>query len=180
MKKTHTICVAGDSDLSHLGLKTIEEVRSFGASLASSGSIVNTAASTGFSFWTAKGVTDKGGSVIGFSPAANQVEHRDLYRLPVEAFSSIVYTGFGFPGRNIMMMRSSDALIVGPGYIETFHEFMTALDEGKIIGVWEGDWEIDKAIHDLIGKSGKSMNVIFEKDSTKLLKRVIHILDTNK
>ncbi len=180
MKKTHTICIAGASDLSHLGLSVIDDSRSFGAELAKSGVVVNSATAPGFSFWVSKGVSEKGGTAVGFSPSGNKVEHKERYRLPVEPFSSIVYTGLGFPGRNLMMMRSSDALIVGPGYIETFHEFMMALEEGKIIGVWEGPWEMDEAIHDLIGKKGKSLHVIFEKDPAKLIKRIVSILDTSK
>ncbi|MFT5359803.1 MAG: hypothetical protein ACI88L_000266 [Candidatus Paceibacteria bacterium] len=180
MKNTHTICIAGAADITHLGLDVIDSARAFGKILASSGSIINTAASGGFSFWCAKGVQEKSGTVIGFSPASNKEEHLNLYRLPVDPFSSVVYTGFGFPGRNLMMMRSSDALILGPGYIETFHEFIMALEEGKVIGVLEGPWEIDDAIHDLIGKKSKTMNVIFDKDPEKLLKRVMSILDVNK
>jgi predicted Rossmann-fold nucleotide-binding protein len=180
MKHAHTICIAGATDLSHLGLNTIDEARAFGGALAASGLVIHTATAPGFSFWVAKGARDKGAQVVGFSPAANKAEHTGLYRLPTDQFSSIVYTGFGYPGRNLMMMRSSDALIVGPGYIETFHEFLSALDENKIVGVWEGPWEIDDAIHDLIGKKGKSLNVVFEKDPVKLIKRIQTILDSGK
>ncbi len=179
MKKNYTICIAGAEDLSHLGLKVIDDVKDFGGALATSGVTISTATSSGFSFWAARGASEKKGVIVGYSPASSSREHQDLYKLPTEPFSTIVYTGFGFPGRNIMMTRSADALIVGPGYIETFHEFMMALEEGKIIGVWEGNWEIDEAIHDLIGKKNKSFNVIFEKDATKLVKRIISILDVN-
>jgi len=180
MKQKHSICIAGASDLSHLGLDKIDSVKLFGQELAKAGFVINTATASGFSFWALKGVSEKNGVVIGFSPASNEREHVNLYKLPIEPFSSVIYTGFGYPGRNMIMTRSSDALIIGPGYIETFHEFMMGLEEGKLIGVWEGGWEIDEAIHDLIGKKGKSLNVIFEKDPIKLIERMAKILDVKK
>jgi uncharacterized protein (TIGR00725 family) len=180
MNKKHTICIAGAGDLSHLGLEMIDEAKKLGEYLAEQDVIVHTAAASGFSFWVSKGVVSKKGHTVGFSPAANKDEHSDLYKLPLDPFSSVVYTGLGYPGRNLMMMRSSDALVVGPGQIETFHEFMTALEENKLVGVWEGPWEIDDAVHELIGKKGKTLNVIFEKDPEKLVSRITKILDTNK
>lgn len=180
MKQKHTICLAGASDISYLGLDVLDSVKALGHTLAGEGAVVHTAASSGFSFWLAKGVSEKKGTVIGFSPAATEFEHRDMYRLPTEQFSSIIYTGLGYPGRNLMMMRSSDALIVGPGHIETFHEFMSALEENKLIGVWEGPWEMDEAIREVIGKKGKSLHVIFEKDASKLVQRIVSILDSKK
>jgi uncharacterized protein (TIGR00725 family) len=180
MKQKHTICIAGGSDISYLGLDMIGDARRLGEQLAQEHLTVFAAAAPGFCFWVAKGVSEKSGRAVGFSPAATKHEHRDLYRLPEDPFSSIVYTGLGYPGRNLTMMRSSDALIVGPGQIETFHEFMTALEENKVVGVWEGPWQIDEAIHEVIQKKAKQLNVIFEKDSKKLIERITKILDGNK
>jgi predicted Rossmann-fold nucleotide-binding protein len=181
MKEKYSICVAGATDITHLGISVIDSAKHMGEVLASHKNvIIHVPASSGFPFWVAEGASVKHAPIIGFSPASVAKEHKELYKLPTEPFGSLIYTGFGYPGRNIVMVKSSDALIVGPGYIEVFGEFLIALEENKVIGVWEGPWELDEAIRDTIGKKGKHFNVIFDKDPEKLVTRITHILDTQK
>jgi ATP-dependent exoDNAse (exonuclease V) beta subunit len=59
----------------------------------------------------------------------------------------IIYTGFGYPGRDLLITRSSDAVICGCGRIGTIHEFTVAFEDGKPIGVLTSDdWETDEII----------------------------------
>src|SRR3989344_2416309 len=72
------------------------------------------------------GVKEAGGFSIGFSPAASEREHVEVYKLPLDYMDLIVYTGFGYPGRDLLLTRSADAVICGCGRIGTIHEFVIA------------------------------------------------------
>ena len=72
------------------------------------GILVN-GATTGFPLWAAMGAKEEGGIVIGVSPASTEKEHIRGYKLPVEYTDMIIYTGFGYSGRNLLLTRSADA-----------------------------------------------------------------------
>jgi hypothetical protein len=50
----------------------------------------------------------------------------------------VIYSGFGFKGRNVIAVRSSDIVLLFSGGIGTLNEFTIAYDEGKIIGLLQG------------------------------------------
>ena len=79
------------------------------------------------------------------SPALIQIastEHIETWRLPVDYMDLIIYTGFGFPGRDLLFVRSCDAILIGCGRIGTIHEFTIAFEDKKPIGVLQGPWAI--------------------------------------
>ena len=86
-----------------------------------------TGATTGAPFWAAKGAKEAGGIVIGISPASTKREHVKTYGLPVEYHDLIIYTGFGYAGRNLLFTRSADAVITVAGRIGTLNEFTDRL-----------------------------------------------------
>ena len=47
----------------------------------------------------------------------------------------IIYTGFDYSGRNLLLTRASDAVIVINGRIGTLNEFTIAFEDRKPIGV---------------------------------------------
>jgi uncharacterized protein (TIGR00725 family) len=132
-----------------------------------------TGATSGFPMYAAEGAKEAGGFSFGLSPAASKKEHLEVYRLPLKALDAVIYTGFGFPGRDLMLVRSSDAVIVGCGRIGTIHEFTIAFEEEKPIGILRGPWATDELILEILEKGNRPFPfVIFDEDPDRLVKKI--------
>ena len=79
-----------------------------------------------------------GGLSVGISPAHSAVEHAALYDTTPCPSTVVIYSGFGFKGRNVIAVRSADIVILVSGGIGTLNEFTIAYDEGKVIGLLQG------------------------------------------
>ncbi len=158
-----------------------ERAKELGREIARHGAAIVTGATTGFPLWAAMGAKEAEGISIGFSPAYSEKEHVEGYRLPIDYMDIIVYTGFGYTGRDLLLTRSADAVIIGPGRIGTIHEFTVAYEDGKPIGVLEGDWETDDVIKNIMDKSHKvNEKVIFGSDPKDHVKRVMELVKKDK
>jgi uncharacterized protein (TIGR00725 family) len=168
------IGVSGSADLSHNGLDAFEKAKELGREIAKQGAIITTGATTGFPMYAAMGAKDECGFSIGLSPAATEREHIEVYKLPREYMDIIIYTGFGYSGRDLLFVRSSDAMIIGPGRIGTINEFANAFEDHRPIGILEGNWETDKLLHQIIDASHRpATNIIFDSDPKALVERLI-------
>ncbi|MEI6494932.1 MAG: hypothetical protein WCO03_02610, partial [bacterium] len=125
------ICVSGSADTAHLPPETLDIAKVLGEEIAGQGAVLTTGATTGFPLWVAKAMKEAGGFSLGLSPAETEREHVDYYKLPLEYMDFIIYTGQGYAGRDILLTRTSDAIVVGPGRIGTFHEFTVAFEDHK-------------------------------------------------
>ena len=122
-----------------------------------------------------------GGVSIGFSPAATEREHVEVYKLPIDYLDLIIYTGFGYPGRDLLLTRSTDAVILGCGRIGTIHEFTVAFEDDKPIGVFEGPWEMGDELKDIIAKGHRpNPKIIFDPDPKKIVEKVIETIKKYK
>jgi len=179
--KVIKICVSGASETGHCGIDALDKAKELGREIARNGAVLVMGASTGFSLWVAMGVKEEGGMVIGFSPAANEREHVEVYKLPIDYMDLVIYTGFGYGGRDLLLVRSSDALICGCGRIGTIHNFTTALEENKPIGIFEGPWEMGDQLKDIVAKSHKgNPTIIATDDPNKMIKDLVSFINTNK
>lgn len=170
--------VSGAAETGKCGLNALEQAKELGREIIRQGGIIVTGATTGFPLWSAMGAKEMGGISIGLSPATNVKDHVEGYRLPLDYMDMIIYTGFGFPGRDLLFTRSCDALFVGCGRIGTIHEFTIAFEEGRPIGILEGEWTMDEQIRDMIDKSGRSGDrVIFDSDPKTLVAKVIAMVE---
>lgn len=170
------ICVSGAADTTHFGLDTLDIAKELGREIARQGAVLVTGATTGFPFWAAMGAKEEGGVSIGFSPAASEREHLEIYKLPIDYLDLIVYTGFGYPGRDLLLTRSSDAVILGCGRIGTIHEFTIAFEDNKPIGILKGSWDTDETLEDIIAKSHRPNDkIISGEDIKKLVADIIAI-----
>ena len=168
------IAVAGAHDTSQYGDEAFDQATNLGKLVAEHDAVLVTGATPGFSFITARAAKEAGGMTVGYSPAANIKEHREVYRFPTEYHDIIIYTGFGGAGRDIMQMRSVDAVIFGCGGIETIHEFAGAYQENKILGVLEGGWGTDELIRDIVHKTGADRdNILYDHDANRLLDQIV-------
>ncbi len=132
-------------------------------------------ACTGIPYDAAKGAKDNDGFVVGISPAEDLEEHIKKYKFPIKNYDIIIYTGFGFKGRNVVNVSNCDGVLIVAGRVGTLNEFTIAYDQGQIIGVMEGSGGIadhlKHIVHDMNKKTGAI--VIFEKDPHMLVKRVL-------
>lgn len=175
------ICVSGSADMSFLPPEDYEKAKELGREIVATGATLVTGATTGFPLWAAMGAKEANGISIGFSPAYSEREHIEGYKLPVDYMDIIVYTGFGYTGRDLLLTRSSDAVIIGPGRIGTIHEFTVAYEDGKPIGILRGDWETDEVIQMIIDKSHKvNSKVIFGDNPKELVQKVIELVKIDK
>jgi uncharacterized protein (TIGR00725 family) len=173
--------ISGAAETGHCGLDALDKAKELGREVVRQGGILVTGATTGFPLWSAMGAKEERGISIGLSPASNPREHVEAYRLPLDYMDLIIYTGFGFPGRDLLFTRSCEALLIGCGRIGTIHEFTIAFEEGKPIGVLEGSWTMDEQIRDMIEKGNRpSDKVIFDSDPKRLVERIIKIVEADR
>jgi uncharacterized protein (TIGR00725 family) len=126
----------------------------------------------------AKAFRSCGGFALGISPAQDRMEHLERYGLPDDGADVIVYTGFGYKGRNVINVRSADLVIIFGGATGTLNEFTIAYDEGKIVGVLEESGGVADHVREIIQfcKKPTRGTVVFDKDPEKLVERCLEVL----
>lgn len=175
------ICVSGAAETGHCGPDALEMGQEIGRQVVEQGAALVTGATTGFPFWAAKGAKEAGGISLGISPASTEKEHVEQYGLPLEYLDLIIFTGSGYSGRNLLLTRSSDAVIVGCGRIGTLNEFTIAFEDNKTIGVLQGDWTTDELIQKIINESHRGPGkIVYDKDPKKLVEKVIEQVKKEK
>ncbi len=175
------ICVSGAAETGHCAPDVLEKTKELGRQVAVQGAVLVTGATTGAPYWAAIGAKDAGGFVIGVSPAVSELEHVRKYRLPVDYHDIIIYTGFGYSGRNLLLTRSADAVLITCGRIGTLNEFTISFEDNKIIGVLTGTGGIADELEDLLKRSHRGMGkVMFDADPRRLVERVIEVVRREK
>lgn len=138
-------------------------------------------ATTGAPYWAAIGAKEAGGFVIGISPAVSATEHIKKYKLPIDYQDIIIYTGFGYSGRNLLLTRSADAVIMTCGRIGTLNEFTVAFEDEKPIGVLDGSGGMADEVRDILEKAHKGMGkVVYDSDPKKLVEKVLELVKKEK
>jgi uncharacterized protein (TIGR00725 family) len=175
------IGVSGAAETGHCGLNALDLAKNLGHEIVKQGGVLITGATSGFPLWVSMGAKEERGVVIGFSPATSEKEHIEAFRLPTDYTDLIIYTGFGYSGRDLLFTRACDAIIFGCGRIGTIHEFTIAYEDGKPIGLLKGPWVTDTEIEDII-KDGNvsSDNVVIDDDPKRLLEKVIKKVEERK
>jgi uncharacterized protein (TIGR00725 family) len=176
----YQICVSGAASGA-----TVESsqhlAEALGEAIAKSGHILTTGATVGLPFYAAKAAVLNGGMSVGFSPASSIREHLGKYRLPIEYFDFINYTGLSYVGRDIYLVQSSDAVLTVGGRFGSLHEFTTALEAGKPCGVLLGSGGTADKIPDLMNTlepPNRGM-VIYDEDPERLVARLLEMLDND-
>lgn len=177
----YKICVSGAAETGHCGIDTLDTAKEMGREVVRQNGILLTGATTGIPLWSAIGAKSENGISIGFSPAASLQEHVEAYRLPTENMDLIVYTGFGYAGRDIILTRASEAVLFGCGRIGTIHEFTVAFEDNKPIGILEGDWDTDETLK-LILERGERVHgkIVSDSDPKKLIQKVIKLIEKDR
>jgi uncharacterized protein (TIGR00725 family) len=160
----------------------LELTKELGRQVIEHGAVLVTGATTGAPYWAAIGAKEAGGFVIGFSPAVSEVEHVKKYKLPVDYHDIIIYTGFGYSGRNLFLTRSADAVLITCGRMGTVNEFTIAFEDDKPIGVLTGaGWMTDDVIKKIIEEAHRGNGkVVYDEDPKKLVEKVIELVKKEK
>jgi uncharacterized protein (TIGR00725 family) len=175
------IGVSGAAETGYSGLDAFEKAKELGREIAKQGGIITTGATTGFPMYAAMGAKDECGFSIGISPASSEREHVEMYGLPLDYMDVVVYTGFGYAGRDLLFVRSSDALVIGPGRVGTFNEFAVAFEDHRPLGVLEGSWKTDDIIHQIVDSAHRpNPHLIFDADPKALVERLIEMVMKEK
>jgi len=180
----YKICVSGAAETNYCGADAFSSAEELGREIVRHNAVLVDGATTGLPFWAAKGVKQEGGIVIGLSPAATEKEHIQTYQLPIEYHDMIIYTGFNYSGRNLLLVRSADAVIFGCGRMGTLNEFTITFEDKKPIGILQGEWETDELFKELIEKSHRAEEmkgkIVFDSDPKRLLDKLIEIIKKEK
>jgi uncharacterized protein (TIGR00725 family) len=129
---------AGDTLPEGSGAELRAKAEELGRALAARGCVVLTGATTGLPALVGGEAHRAGALHVGVSPAADAREHAERFGLPVEGTDVIIYTGFGLKGRNVVLVRSCDVVLVVRGSMGALNEFTIAHDEGRVVGCLTG------------------------------------------
>lgn len=173
----YKICISGSAETSHCAPDAMEKVEELGRLIAQRGFILVTGATSGAPYWAAKGAKEAGGFVIGISPAYSKIQHVKTYRLPVDYHDLIIYTGFGYSGRNLFLTRACDAVMTVCGRIGTLNEFTDAFEDEKPQGVLLGLGGTTDMIPEILEKAKRGHGkAVFDTDPAKLLDKVVELM----
>src|SRR6266550_7005227 len=127
--------------------------------------ILMTGATTGVVYDVGQRAHAAGAFHVGISPAGNQHEHIENYKLPTDACDVLIYTGFGLKGRNVVLVRSCDIVLFIAGAMGSLNEFTIAHEEGKIIGCLTGTGGVADTADYLLQKFSKDTGArVFQND----------------
>lgn len=175
----YKICISGAAETGLCSDDCFEKAVLLGKEIARRGIVLVTGATTGVPYWVAKAVKEEGGVVIGFSPAVSKRAHINTYHLPLDYHDVIVYTGFHYSGRNLMLVRSSDAVITLCGRLGTLNEFTAAFEDKKPIGVLTGTGGMADKLEDIVNNAHRGPGkVVFSKDPKQLLDDVVRLIES--
>jgi uncharacterized protein (TIGR00725 family) len=177
----YQICVSGAASGNTVQLSH-ELAYALGRSIAEHGETLTTGATVGLPHFAAQGfksVKNPKGVSVGFSPASSIREHIAVYRLPTVEFDYINFTGMAYVGRDVHLVRSSDAVITVGGRMGSLHELSTALEAKKVCGILLGSGglaDYTKTLFENIWAPNMD-NVVYDTDPGKLVRKVIRKLN---
>lgn len=175
MKKLkYNIVVSGAAELG-LCCPNIKDLSlEIGKEVAKQGCTLLNGATIGAPYYAAKGCKEAGGFVIGFSPASSVKEHKKVYKLPTEYCDLIVYTGFDYVGRNLMLTKAADGVIILCGRTGTLNEFTIAFETGTPTGILRGSGGTADLIEEILARGYRpKTKLIFDTDPKQLVTKLI-------
>ena len=174
----YKICVSGSADTTFCGSDAIEKAQEVGRLIAKRNMILVTGATTGIPYWAAKGAKAAGGFVVGLSPAVSKADHVKRYKLPLDYHDVLVYTGFDYSGRNLLLTRASDAVITLCGRMGTLNEFTIAFEDKKPQGVLLSTDGISDMLQEIVERAKRGPGkIVWSSDPAELVEKVIELIE---
>ncbi len=177
-EQRNKICVSGAAEVSHCCPKIKELSREIGKWIAKKDCVLLTGATTGVPYFAAQGYKEAGGKFsIGFSPANSPKGHKKSYRLPTDQFDLIIYTGFDYVGRNLMLTKAADGVIIACGRTGTLNEFTIAFETRTPIGVLEGTGGTADLINEVLKKGYRpKTKIVYDRNPKNLVQKLISLI----
>jgi len=171
------IAIIGSAKLSFIS-DISSQIEELAKALVANDCIVLAGSCGGVGNLVARSVYLHGGCTIGISPCASSREHIDKYGDESNCFSSFIYCGNGFKGRNVVLVQSSDAVISICGQTGTLNELTIAYDSTRPIGLLKNTGGITDTIESIISnlKVDKKTPIINNQDPHKLVNDILQIL----
>lgn len=177
----YKICVSGAAETGHCAPNALEMAKEVGREIVRQGGILVTGATSGVAHWAAKGAKEEGGMSIGISPASSELEHVKKYRLPIDFYDVIIYTGFAYAGRDLLLTRASDAVVTICGRTGTLHEFTVAFEDKKPQGVLLKSGGAADMVKDIVEKLHKSSTkVVYDESPKELIQGVVKLIQKER
>lgn len=177
----YKLCISGAAETGHCAPDTLERTKELGREVARQGAVLVTGATTGTPYWAAIGAKEGGGFVVGVSPAGSETEHVKKYKLPLDYHDIIIYTGFGYAGRNLLLTRAADAVLITCGRMGTLNEFTIAFEDDRPIGVLTGTGGMADELEGILKKAHRGIgHVVFDSDPKKLVEKVFTLIKKDK
>lgn len=154
-----------------------------GKNIAKEGKTLLTGATVGLPHYAAMGFKSvknpHHGVSVGFSPASSFREHVSTYKLPTKEFDYINFTSMEYVGRDVHLVRSSDAVLTVGGRMGSLHELATALESRKVCGILLGSGGLADYVPTLLDniEAPGARDVIYDTDPARLVQKVIEALD---
>lgn len=166
---------AGEAAPGESGEALRAKAEALGRAVAARGCVLMTGGTTGLPHAAGAAAHEAGGLHVGISPAADAREHVERYALPLEGTDVLVYTGFGLKGRNVVLVRSCDVVLIFRGGMGTLNELTVAHDEGRVVGCLTGTGGVADEAERLLRVLPKrsSAVVIFDEEPARLLERCL-------
>ncbi len=177
LKNKFKISISGAAETGHCSKEAFSKAKELGILLAKNDIVVLTGATTGAPLWVAKAAKEAGGLVIGISPAASEASHEKVYHLPFDYHDLIIYTGYGYSGRNLLLIRAAEAIITVCGRMGTLNEFTIAFEDGKPVGVLEGTGGTADEIKEIVKNAHRGPGkIVYNNDPAKLLENLLSLM----
>ncbi len=173
-KLNYKIAVSGAADVKHCCSDIERLSEEIGKEIVEQGCDVITGATTGAPYFAARGAKKARGTSIGFSPASSEREHLKKYKLPIDQFDLIIYTGFDYIGRNLILTKAADGVIIVCGRIGTLNEFTIAFESRVPIGVLKGSGGTADLIDEVLKRGRRApTKIVSDTEPKKLVQKLI-------
>ncbi len=177
----YKIVVSGAAETGLCSPKALELAKEVGREVIRQNGILVTGATSGIPYWSAIGAKEEGGTVIGLSPAVSEIAHLKTYRLPIDYHDLIIYTGFDYAGRNLLLTRCADGVITVCGRMGTLNEFTIAFEDRKPTGVLIGSGGMADMIKYIVKEAHRGPGkIVYDSDPKKLVKKLLKLVDKEK
>lgn len=177
----YKICVSGAARTECCSPGALEKAKEVGREIIRHNGVLITGATTGIPYWAAIGAKQEGGISIGFSPAASEKAHIRTYRLPTDYFDVLIYTGFEYAGRNLLLTRAADGVVIICGRMGTLNEFTIAFEDEKPIGVLTDTGGTSEMIKEIVKRADRGPGkIVYDSDPKRLIEKLIKLIQKEK
>lgn len=177
----YKICVSGAARTEICSKPALERAKEVGREIVRHNGVLLTGATTGIPYWAAVGAKEEDGISIGFSPAASERAHIKSYRLPTDYFDVLIYTGFEYAGRNLLLTRAADGVVIICGRMGTLNEFTIAFEDNKPIGVLTESGGTSEMIKEIVRRAHRGPGkIVYDSEPKRLIERLIEKIKKEK